>query len=129
MQSREMALKWRLPTVLLSSLTHWAAGLPTGLARKMAAVREPIGRRHLLIVTAAVLLCLYALGVFWYVLSIPDIGLRCAFTPVVNRAYSSFIFSRPGQPVPPLTGTVVEQIGSHPVESWPRILHVLVNLR
>jgi transcriptional regulator with GAF, ATPase, and Fis domain len=104
-------------------------GLRTGLAQTIAAVREPIGRRHLLIITAAILVCVYALGVFWYVLSIPDIGLRCAFTPVVNRAYPSFIFSRPGEPVPQLVGTVVEQIGSHPVESWPRILYVLVNFR
>ena len=77
---------------------------------------------------AAILLIGYALSVFLYVLSIPDIGLRSAFTPDVNRVYRELIYVPPGEPLRPLVGARIEQIGRYHVDSWPQVLRVLTDL-
>src|SRR5262245_38336795 len=61
---------------------------PTALARLLT---HPVSRRRLLLVIAAVLVCVYALCVFWYVLSIPEIGLRCVFDSRIARVYDGFV--------------------------------------
>src|SRR5689334_5555627 len=65
----------------------WAArkGLP-------ARLRDPSARRRFLIVVAAVLVCAYGAAVIGYVLSVPEIGVRCAFTTKVDRFFPEFLY-------------------------------------
>ena len=77
---RVLARRWNtLPGSVLSLLTLL-------LQRKIA-------RRRLAIVAAAVLVFAYAGGVLSYVMLTPDIGVRCAFTPVVNHFNRDFLFA------------------------------------
>ena len=52
----------------------------------LAQLRSPFYRPRWFILLASCFVCGYALSVFAYVLALPDIGLRCAFSPVVNRS-------------------------------------------
>src|SRR5262245_41379757 len=70
------------------SMTRLRALSSTSLPNLLA---HPVSRRRALLVVAALLVCLYALSVFGYVLSIPEIGLRCVFTPVIARVYPGFV--------------------------------------
>jgi hypothetical protein len=54
--------------------------------------RTSSGRRRLLILLATALVLSYAAGVLYYVLTIPEIGTRTAFTPVVNQFQSEFLY-------------------------------------
>src|SRR5437870_1876171 len=85
-------------------------------------LRDAAGRRRLAIVLAAAFVTLYAAGVFGYVLSIPDIGLRCAFTPVVNRVYRDFLYPDAGEPGARIVGDTITQIADQKVDSWPQVL-------
>src|SRR5262245_30245195 len=61
-------------------------------------LQQKIARRRLAIVVAAFLVCAYAGGVLSYVwLFSPDIGVRCAFTPVVNHFNDEFLFEKYGE--------------------------------
>jgi transcriptional regulator with GAF, ATPase, and Fis domain len=86
---------------------------------------HPVSRRRCLLVIAAFLVCLYALSVFWYVLSIPEIGLRCVFKPVIARVYPGFVRLPDGVPAPELEGKTVVQLGPYAIETWPEMLHAL----
>lgn len=91
-----------------------------------AVAHQPIARRRLVIVLAAFLVCGYALGVLGYVLAIPEIGIRCAFTPVVNHFYPEFLY--PESQERPREGDVVKQVGAHPVTNWSQFLRALLRL-
>jgi transcriptional regulator with GAF, ATPase, and Fis domain len=88
---------------------------------------QTVTRRRLLVVLATVLVTAYALGVLTYVLAIPEIGLRCAFTPVVNLVFEEFIYPEGQEPIQP--GDRVVQLGDQPVENWPQLLRKLISLR
>lgn len=92
-------------------------------------LRQATVRRRLLIVCAGTLVCLYALSVLAYVLSIPDIGLRCAFTPEVNRVYREFLHDPDDPRGAKLVGDRIVRIGDHRVATWPEVLHALIDLR
>lgn len=88
-----------------------------------------IVRRRLAIVTAAVLVFAYAGGVIGYVMLTPDIGIRCAFTPVVNQFNRDFLYLPASPGVEPLQGDdVIVEINGKPVSNWAQILHELVVL-
>jgi transcriptional regulator with GAF, ATPase, and Fis domain len=78
-------------------------------------------------VVAAVLVCSYAAGVLGYVLATPEIGVRCAFTPVVNHFYAEFLYP-PDQP-PLQEGDRIVRVGDQPVENWSQFLRKLTRLR
>src|SRR5262245_39296339 len=78
------------------------------------------------VVLAGLLVCLYAASVLSYVQSIPDIGLECAFTPVVNNFDSSFLRS---EAPTTLRFSKVVQLAGHRVHTWPELLRTLVMLR
>lgn len=59
-------------------------------------VSEPAHRRHLLIVTVAILVCAYAAAVLGHVVLTPDLGIRCAFTTVVNQFDPVFLYKEDG---------------------------------
>src|ERR1700731_742052 len=51
--------------------------------------------RKSLSVLAGLLVCVYAIGVLCYVLSLPDIGLRCAFKTELSYVYSQYRWTTP----------------------------------
>jgi transcriptional regulator with GAF, ATPase, and Fis domain len=87
-------------------------------------------RRRLAIVVATVLVFAYAGGVLSYVMMMPDIGVRCAFTPVVNHFNKDFFFA-PASPnaKPPSGDDEIVSIGGQEVSNWVEILHELNVLR
>jgi transcriptional regulator with GAF, ATPase, and Fis domain len=89
-------------------------------------MREPIARRRAWIIVAAFLVGSYALGVLGYVLATPEIGVRCAFTPIVNYFYPEFLYP-PGQE-PLREGDVIVEVGGQPVENWSQLLRKMILL-
>jgi transcriptional regulator with GAF, ATPase, and Fis domain len=84
----------------------------------------------LAIVAATVLVFAYAGGVLSYVMMTPDIGVRCAFTPVVNHFNRDFLFRADSPNVEPLQGDdEIVEIGGRKVSNWAQILHELIVLR
>ncbi len=89
------------------------------------------GARHrLAIVAATVLVFAYAGGVISYVMMMPDIGVRCAFTPVVNHFNERFYFEPASRNAKPPSGDdKIVRIGDADVSNWVQILHELNVLR
>ncbi|HEY7308412.1 MAG TPA: sigma 54-interacting transcriptional regulator [Gemmataceae bacterium] len=91
-------------------------------------------RRRLAILVASILVCAYTLGVSFYVMLTPDIGVRCAFFPVVNQFNDDFLFQQ-GDFQKDTKAYQLEQddqivrLGDRPVSNWAQILHKLVRLR
>jgi len=87
-------------------------------------------RRRLAIVASAVLVFAYAAGVLSYVMLMPDIGVRCAFTPVINSFNNRYFFA-PASPNagPPSGEDEIVRIGDKEVSNWVEILHELNVLR
>jgi len=87
-------------------------------------------RDRLAIVAATVLVFAYAGGVISYVMMMPDIGVRCAFTPVVNQFNDRFYFAPASQGARPPSGDdKIVRIGGVDVSNWAQILHELNVLR
>ncbi|MHB1425092.1 MAG: hypothetical protein ACYC3I_18120, partial [Gemmataceae bacterium] len=87
-------------------------------------------RRRLTIVAATVLVFAYAGGVINYVMHTPDIGVRCAFTPVVNHFNHDFLYRADSTDAQSLGGDDrIVQIGDQEVSNWAQILHELNDLR
>jgi transcriptional regulator with GAF, ATPase, and Fis domain len=108
----------------------------------------PISFRKGLLVLSGVLSCGYAVCVLLYVQAMPDVGLRCAFSPEVdhvevNRVFPGYLRTRP-QPIAsqaggvphepesevalPAAGDVIVQVGDRRVSNWPRLLRALIDL-
>jgi len=110
------------------SLAH-AARLARGLGRSaLEGLRQPASRRRALIIVAGILMGTYALSVFGYVVATPDIGLRCAFTPVVNHVYTDFLYTPEGKAPTDLRGYTVVQIGRYHINTWPEVLRAPLEL-
>src|SRR5947209_3723089 len=65
---------------------------PGGLRARLRAWTRSLlcratARQRAWIVLASFLVCAYAAGVLGYVVTTPEVGVRCAFTPVVNHFY------------------------------------------
>src|SRR5207248_2150766 len=90
---------------------------------------QAAGRRRALLVIASILVCVYCAAVMSYVLSIPDIGLRCAFDQEVIRVFPEFIYDEDRSQARELVGANITRIGPHEVESWPHVLRLLIQLR
>ncbi len=84
--------------------------------------------QKVLVLGSALLVTAFVVGVLWHVQVVPEIGLHCAFRPVVNRFYPDYVRCADGRPVPDLEGARVEQIGVAPVETWPHLLRALEGL-
>jgi transcriptional regulator with GAF, ATPase, and Fis domain len=102
---------------------------PAWLRRGLIGVRSPVVRRQLLILVAGLLVCVYALGVLGYVLAIPDLGLRCAFSTVANRIEPEFLYAPKGTRASDLRGSTVLAIGDQKIETWPQVPRAAVALR
>jgi transcriptional regulator with GAF, ATPase, and Fis domain len=88
---------------------------------------QPVTRRRLLIVVAGVLVCGYAAWVLAYVRSTPEIGVRCAFSPVVNLFYPEFLYPPDQEPLRP--GDLIVRLGNRRVDNWSQLLQKLIELR
>src|SRR5262249_35661319 len=75
----------------------------------------------------AFLVCAYAIGVLGYVLLMPEVGVRCAFTPVVNHFYAEFLYP---EDQPPLRAEDrIVRVGDRDVENWSQLLRSIQLLR
>jgi transcriptional regulator with GAF, ATPase, and Fis domain len=135
----------------------WSAFLsvPARLGRQtrtfaVALATQPIVRRRFAVVVASVFVWCYALGVLSYVLLTPEIGVRCAFTRVVNRFDPDFLAPREppplreGDEIVPVgdaasrgkawqkyklrEGDEIVQVGDRPVKNWSQLMRTIVDL-
>jgi transcriptional regulator with GAF, ATPase, and Fis domain len=90
-------------------------------------LRQRTCRRRFLICVAAVLVLGYAVGVLGYVRSTPEIGIRCAFTPVVNHFFPEFLYPPDQEKIE--SGDVVVGLDNQPVDNWSQLLQKLIALR
>src|SRR4051794_39871155 len=112
-------------TQVSDSPPRWPAWL-AGVARLFW--RDPAVRCRAWVVCAAVFVCAYAAGVLGYVLVTPELGIRCAFTPVVNHFYDEFLY--PDEQKTPLKeGDRIVAVGGQPVDNWPQLLRQMHLLR
>lgn len=81
----------------------------------MAIFPQILTRRGFLIL-AGVFIFSYAVAVLVYVQSIPDIGLKSIFSPVVKGTPRFFIGPQPRE------GDTVQRVGDWPVNSWADLL-------
>jgi transcriptional regulator with GAF, ATPase, and Fis domain len=88
-----------------------------------ALASQPVARRRAWVVLASVLVCAYAAGVLGYVLTTPEIGIRCAFAPVVNHFYPEFLDPPRQSPLRP--GDQITKVADQPVENWSHFLQKL----
>ena len=65
---------------------------PSALHSARSLLKQPVRLRRIGIVAASCLVCAYTLGVLGYVLTTPEIGIRCAFTPVVNNFDKDYLY-------------------------------------
>jgi len=87
--------------------------VPSFLSR--LAIPQLFTRRGLLIL-AGVFIFTYAVAVLIYVQSIPDIGLKSIFSPVVKGTPRFFSGTQPRE------GDIVLRVGNWPVNSWADLL-------
>src|SRR5947209_3297822 len=112
---------------LLSLLRRIGAGAASRFRAAAEALwRQPSARRRLLIVVAALLVCAYTLGVLAYVIATPEIGVRCAFTPVVNHFFPEFLDPPNQEEIQ--EGDVVVAVAGRPVENWSQLMRRLTDL-
>ncbi len=92
-----------------------------------ALCRQPSARRRLFIVVAALLVSTYALAVLGYVIATPEIGVRCAFTQVVNHFYPQFL-DPPKQDDAIQEGDKITAVAGGKVENWSQLMRKLTDL-
>jgi transcriptional regulator with GAF, ATPase, and Fis domain len=105
---------------------------PVAAARTLAGVllHQRVARRRLWVVIAGAFVCAYAAWVLGYVLIHPEIGVRCAFTPVVNHFYPEFLYPEGQPPEKRLQeGDRIVELAGRPVENWSQYLRRLSRLR
>jgi len=106
--------------------TTWRERLRRVGAGLLAVVQQPVPRSRAVILVCALLVVGYAGGVLLHVLSLPEIGLRCAFSPKVNRFYSEFLYPDDQDPIQP--NDVVVRLDDHTVTSWPLLMRYMFRL-
>src|SRR5207244_288571 len=107
----------------------WAVrGLECLRSLALALWREPVARRRAWVVVAAVLVCAYAAGVLVFVVSTPEVGIRCAFTTVVNNFYPAFLYPEDQDSLQP-EDRIVQVGDSPPIENWSQLLRATMLLR
>jgi transcriptional regulator with GAF, ATPase, and Fis domain len=90
------------------------------------------GVRHLrsrrgLLGLAGVLGFAYALGVLWYTESVPDLGLKTAFSPII-KAVPREVVVEPGG-LAPQKMDVVLKVGDRDIPTWPDLLQAPLKLQ
>jgi transcriptional regulator with GAF, ATPase, and Fis domain len=103
------------------ALAEWFRALGRGL------LHDPITRRRGGILLAAFFVCGYAAWVLGYVLATPEIGVRCAFAPVVNHFYPEFLYPEK-QRTTLREGDHIVQVADQPVGNWSQLLRKMLLL-
>jgi transcriptional regulator with GAF, ATPase, and Fis domain len=85
--------------------------------------------RRIPLIALGILVCLYALSVLWYVLSLPDLGLHAAFLPMVNRFEGVCLPGEPGGVSELQAGDRIVSVGDRSIETWPQLLQAQVRLK
>jgi transcriptional regulator with GAF, ATPase, and Fis domain len=99
--------------------THFLLG-----ARR--SLRLALTRRGLLVV-AGFFVCVYAVGILWYAQTLPDIGLRTAFTPIVKHFYPQYLIS--GGKERPEPGDRIKEVGGEPINDWVDLLRAPIEIQ
>jgi transcriptional regulator with GAF, ATPase, and Fis domain len=100
---------------MLTAIRRALASLSVLFQASRNALHDPAGRRRWLIVLAGAFIVAYAVSVLSYVLSLPDIGLRCAFDTTLNRVYPNYL--APDGPKPQANDVIVK-LGGEQVLDW-----------
>jgi transcriptional regulator with GAF, ATPase, and Fis domain len=79
-----------------------------------------LATRRGLLILAGTLVCLYAAVVLIYVQSLPDLGLRSSFDPILKDVPHRFKAGPGGEQAQP--GDRVVKIGDKPISTWPDLL-------
>ena len=108
-----------------TSRGSWLLGLGRRLA--FALWNDPRARQRAWIAVVSLLVCAYSISVLTYVLATPEIGVRCAFTPVVNHFYPEFLY--PERQTALQEGDRILAVGGQPVETWSQLLRKTLLLR
>jgi transcriptional regulator with GAF, ATPase, and Fis domain len=123
-------MNWRFPLLAHHLRPRWrdVAKLLSRLPPAIKAIfKQRTARRRFAIIVSAVAACAYAVGVLAYVMVTPDIGVRCAFTPVVNHFDRSFLYpDQPDQEGLHDDDTIV-QLGDQETKNWAQIVRALID--
>ncbi len=112
-----------------TSPQSWLLGVGPRLA--FALWHDPRARRQAGITLVSLLVCSYSIFVLTYALSTPELGVRCAFTPVVNHFYPEFLYPQdnPDDQVALQAGDRIHSVGGQPVDTWSQLLRKTLLLR
>src|SRR5687768_9078488 len=109
-----------------SAVARWWSGLKEGIPRL---VRDPSLRSRSFIVLAAIFVCAYALGVVAHVMTMPDMGVRTAFSTDVHYFYKDFLVQAENEDRPLRPNDRILTIGdSGPIKDWPHLLRTQAEL-
>ena len=104
-----------------------------GWGRRLASAlwHERRARRQAGIALVSLMVFAYSISVLTYVLATPEIGVRCAFTPVVNHFYPEFLYpsDTPDKQMALQAGDRILSVGGQPVETWSQLLRKTLLLR
>jgi len=95
-------------------------------ALKLLPMQQGVGQR-LFLVAAGLLVSAYAFCVLFYVLSAPELGVRCAFSTVVNHFYPQFLYSESQEELQ--EGDRILQVADQRTDEWSQLLHKLKDLQ
>ena len=96
------------------------------LSTRIVSLRRCSEQRAFLVI-ASLLVCAYALSVLFYVLSTPELGVRCAFSPVVNHFYPEFSYLKNSGHL--WEGDRIVQVADQRIVEWSQLLHKLKDLQ
>src|SRR5687767_7583909 len=91
------------------------------------AIRNPLIRRNL-VFSCGFLICIYALAVLFYALTVPSLGLATTFSTELNRKPINFLPDE-GSSRSPQVGERVIRVGDEKIESWADLLQSPSRLR
>jgi transcriptional regulator with GAF, ATPase, and Fis domain len=78
-------------------------------------------------VIASLLVGCYALSVLFYVLYAPEIGVRCAFSPVVNHFFPNYLYTDSEEEL--REGDRIIQVADQAIVEWSQLLYKLKELQ
>jgi transcriptional regulator with GAF, ATPase, and Fis domain len=88
--------------------------------------------RKVFILTVAAMMCAFVGGVFWQVLTVPEIGLHTTLRNVVNRVDPNSVRAESGEALGAMAGHLpeasYEQIGDQRIETYPERLDAISRL-
>jgi transcriptional regulator with GAF, ATPase, and Fis domain len=78
---------------------------------------------------AGSLACVYAVAILWYVQTLPDLGIRSAFTPTVKYFYPQYLAFNEDETRSPRTDDRIVRVGNEAIPRWPALLRSPVRIQ